>query len=672
MSNIKLDLSKFKHVKSDDKSTTLKHYEGHELKIAHSKLSKANKEALMAMGGAVKKQELEPKMTDGGIIDKIGKGLDDFADYVSGEKYPAAGSKVQNGARINLNKVKEYGIDKAFADGGNVTSDLIEPTSKIPDALKSDVQQATEFDPNPPYKNMVMGPDYTTQYQQEMDRLKNIPMADDQREKVAVENVARERNNNEYDSDARKVDTAKDMAFQKEKQSLGIKSPQQQPAVPPNFTQDLSQPVSNTQHPQVSNGTQSQNPTQQDTLRNDLSPLEQQVQGGNTQAAGINAQARALGQQGQAESLALKQQQDANATLQKTFKDKSDELDGYFKGYEQDMKNGYIDPEKYWSGYTAANGDKVPGHSRMAAAIGMLIAGFNPTGKPNAVIEMVDHQINQSLDAQKQNLQSSHNLLRANLDHFKNLKDATDMTRIMLNEAALTKIQQAASQAKTPMALANAQMAIGPLQKQQGELRQNLQIRQTMMGLSNQNGGVNDGAIQGLIGLKRASGDEAGAHALEEHYVPGIGYSPNQAVPPAIREKLLAHKQMDMQVRDLHNWVQTHSTLIPGTPDYNVGEQKAMALQSAVREGMLRTVYREGEQPLLDKMINSNPAGILKNLKTMPQLNELLSSNERSFNVLKSGYGLPITASQSQQSAAIKTMGGVKYQQGPNGWTKVK
>jgi hypothetical protein len=61
MSKIKLDLSKVKHVKSDDKSTTLQHKDGHMITLLHKALSPENQKQLSALN----------KMADGGVLDSI-------------------------------------------------------------------------------------------------------------------------------------------------------------------------------------------------------------------------------------------------------------------------------------------------------------------------------------------------------------------------------------------------------------------------------------------------------------------------------------------------------------------------------------------------------------------------------------------------------------------------
>ena len=51
---IKLDLSKMKHVKSDDKTTTLQHKEGHTITLAHKALSPEGKKQLQALADIAK------------------------------------------------------------------------------------------------------------------------------------------------------------------------------------------------------------------------------------------------------------------------------------------------------------------------------------------------------------------------------------------------------------------------------------------------------------------------------------------------------------------------------------------------------------------------------------------------------------------------------------------
>ena len=85
MSKVKLDLSKMKHVRSDDKTTTLRHPNGHEITLAHSALSPVNRAQLQALSKSAQMAETplqseerrdQMKMADGGILDKVQEGIE--------------------------------------------------------------------------------------------------------------------------------------------------------------------------------------------------------------------------------------------------------------------------------------------------------------------------------------------------------------------------------------------------------------------------------------------------------------------------------------------------------------------------------------------------------------------------------------------------------------------
>src|SRR6202020_262 len=129
--------------------------------------------------------------------------------------------------------------------------------------------------------------------------------------------------------------------------------------------------------------------------------------------------------------------------------------------------NGHIDPEKYWTGTKdPVTGEQVGGHSKIASAIGMILAGFNPAGKPNAAIDMLKFQMENNLKAQAQNLDSKQNLLRANLQQFHNVRDAMDATRLNIADITQAQLGKAAATAKSAGAQNAAAMAKLQLQKQ--------------------------------------------------------------------------------------------------------------------------------------------------------------------------------------------------------------
>ena len=319
----------------------------------------------------------------------------------------------------------------------------------------------------------------------------------------------------------------------------------------------------------------------------------------------------------------------------------------------KDIQNGYVDPNKYWQD-----------HSKVAAGIGMILAGFNPTSRPNAAIEFLNNQINRSIDAQKSNLNAKDNLLRANLEHYRDMHSAMLMTNAMMNDTLAAQMQKAGLEAKNPLARQAALGAAGQAIQQAAMFQRQLDMQQTMMKLAG-GGGSPESQAQAIAMMSAVNPEQAKAY--RDAFVPEIGMSKSLTpIPEEVRQNLLAHHKLATADQDLQQFVKSHpKAMIPGTQDYNVAAQKATILQAMIREPLLKTVYREGEQPVLDKLLKSPAGNLLSSYNTMPQLRNLLESNAMQESQLRQSYGLP--SSQRQQEPQYKTVKGVKYMRGPNG-----
>lgn len=437
-----------------------------------------------------------------------------------------------------------------------------------------------------------------------------------------------------------------------------------QQAVQPQPMPPVEQPPAPLQNPSASQIQETQEaagtPTLQSDIANVNNPMGMATQGFANQIQAENAKALALEGQAGNESAALYEDAQAKQRALGSFQDKMEELNNERLAHIQDIQDGHIDPNAYWKD-----------HSKIATGIGMILAGFNPAGKPNAAIDFLKYQMDRNIDAQKANLNSKNNLLRANLDHFRNLEAATNMTRLMQNDVVTNQLLQAAAEAKTPLAKAAAQQAIGMIQQESAQRFRQLAMTQSVMGLAGSGDSQTEQEFKAMTGMMRMMGMSEQAKDMEAKRVPGVGTA-SKEVPTDVIKEITSHQKLDTAAKDLYQWAKTHSTIIPGTPDYNVGLQKALMIQNLYREGALGTVYKEGEQPLLDKVVNGNPAGFLKYFSSLPKLKEVIEANERSGNAVYKIYGLP-EIKKHQLEPNIKTMGGVKYQQAPDGnWHKVK
>lgn len=693
-SKIILDLSHFKHIKSDDKTTTLAHKkDGHQITLMHSALNPENQAQLSALSKIPKEysQSVDKNMADGGEVAD-----NPVADTGVDPNAPAVPTTIQQATTPNLqadmshfgrvksmmdslqispvdmqNYLNHYnpvgaigGISTEASEGGQALSQAMGSAEAAEDMAAANAPKPVNPNTPQPGQGVTIEPGNTSGSNLPRDNMNGItkprpPAPQPNNGTVKGKVFAQGGEVKHYAEGTDSVSADSDPSMTKYSSDLDPSDAGSAP-VP---AQQAPQPAQN-MAPKPPNPAQAQrSPNQATPGLPQMDDVESGInQGFKTQEAGINKAAAAQTAIAGEQAKILDNQIDAQSQAKAAYQDQFDALDQERQAHIQDIQNGYIDPNQYWKGDAQGNG----GHSKIAAGIGMILAGFNPTSNPNAAINMVKFQMEQNLEKQKTNLGAKQNLLSANLHQFGNMRDATDMTRMMQNDIVSHQLQAAAAKSGSQMAQAQAMQAIGPLQRENATMQQQFAMRRAFMGLAN-NPNSNPNAIAQMIGYARVTNPEM-AKEMESRYVPGVGMA-QIPLPEKTRDELKAHADFDNAAKDLQQWTTTHNTLVPGTKDYNTGLMKARNMQSLVREGQLHTVYREGEQPLLDQQMNSNPANLLKNFNTMPQLRELIRSNNSRLNTLKQSYGLPVQQTQNPavQQPQIKIINGVKYMRGSDG-----
>lgn len=292
------------------------------------------------------------------------------------------------------------------------------------------------------------------------------------------------------------------------------------------------------------------------------------------------------------------------------------------------IRDGQVDPNRVFN--NMSTGEKV------LKSIGLVLGGIGSglTHQPNVALSLLNKQIDNDIKAQEMDLNKNQNLLRENFARTGDIRLAREATRVQQKDMLAMKLEQVENNSQDPFVRQKAQLMRNQLALQNAQTVGQMQMWREMMG---QGGGQQTPEQQ--VQKMRFLNPEM-AKNLQERLVPGEKSFASIPVDAKTRERLEGQQQLIAGVKDLQSFVKNNTTVVPGTPAYNVGAQKAKILQSLVREGKLGTVYREGEQPLLDQFVNSNPAGAFKMLKTVPQLNELLESTQRENSLLKQSLGL--------------------------------
>lgn len=236
-----------------------------------------------------------------------------------------------------------------------------------------------------------------------------------------------------------------------------------------------------------------------------MNPMAAYQPGMNQEAAGINKQAAAQGQLGEDTAALARDQQQRQLDIQKLHQDSWNKLEQERVNLQSDINNGHIDPQRFMSSKTDTG--------RVMTAIGLLLGGIGQGMahlSSNPAMDVLQKQIEQDIDAQKAEMGKKQNLLSANMHQFDNLRDATNMSRVMLADQYIAKLEEAKAKATTPMAKANADIAIGQLKQKyaplQAAVAQSQAVRQ----------GVAEGKIPLAQAVVAVIPKEHQAKALEE------------------------------------------------------------------------------------------------------------------------------------------------------------
>lgn len=194
------------------------------------------------------------------------------------------------------------------------------------------------------------------------------------------------------------------------------------------------------------------------------------------QKAGMQQQAAAESQMGQAQSADLQKGQEIQQTALKNYQTHYQNLENERQSFINDINNNHINPKHYM--------DNMSTGSKIATAIGLIAGGIgegftHTSGNP--ALQFLNAQIDRDIATQKTNLGASENLLSANMRQFGNLQDATTMTKVMQTDILANQLKQEAAKAQSPLAQARLLQARGALTKESSAGMAQIAMRKTLL-----------------------------------------------------------------------------------------------------------------------------------------------------------------------------------------------
>lgn len=362
-------------------------------------------------------------------------------------------------------------------------------------------------------------------------------------------------------------------------------------------------------------------------------------------------------------------------------------LDKESQAWEQDLTNGHITPETYGDLFA-----KKSTLGKISTLFGLLVggAGAGLTHTANPVMEMMQNEINNDLDAQKNSKTNAQNFIKLGQQHLVN--EAQNGLTNAQAEAIIFPISQTKAM----------QTSFNHLVKETNDLPEGdyKKQRQQVLGmLYNQMGAkindINDAAAgaaeyaKNIFGSPNgASGEqqfqnqtrgmrmmgpvgEARAKDIEEKHFPGL---PGQASAPLTsgdKDKIDKGIQFQNQLKRFKEWTAAHSGDL-SISDRAYGQALANSVANSYRDAISGGVYKEGEQHFISKSIDPNPTKFFNNIRVLPKLQAVQDESSAQLDQHVKNLGFPgypgaKQAGKSQSSSDIVMFNGKQYRRGPNG-----
>jgi hypothetical protein len=729
----------YKYLESDDKSTTLQHKRGHQLKIAHNVLSPKNQEILKALA---KTSKSEPqKMADGGEANpndptqktltqqlqgawenikneaaSATKGMwNDKSDITPVEQMPhfvptdmtgrqtykdggkiSPGYEKQRKYSMNYKKggevpkaspgnmiacekpfakggqVKEIhpnksepGYTKKMAEGGNLTHAGTPSEYGMP-CLNPNCKSQGKPHPNCHCYGFAEGGDVEHFCAKGMPHKPDCQYFADGTQDGPIEEITPPQGIKSDDSVGSNV--AAGAGFLHElgawvnKQKNAVEKANSAQSPQPNQAPQQTQPAQSQAAPQDQD--QSQDNSDNTSPDQDMaSPVP------NIPSSGVQQQTPGAPQQPPlTPDVPMSQQapdrtpiQQAQETPQQAT---SRELQQEAMNWEHDLVNQHVTPETYHDLF--AKKDTL---GKIGSLFGLLVAGAGSglTHQPNAVIQMMDNEINRDLDAQKASKSNAQHFLQLNYQHelqqaqARGLDASAWSTRQdALNKAyALSRMQANLTGMHSLIKLVN-QYPEGSPQRQQAQ--QALSIMYPQMTAENSNiadryaaakmisgaGSAAPGSEQAFQNRQHAliaSGSpQASAQANQEaaRHIPGVPGMASKDLTEDDRQTIVNHQILDNKLKDLISYAQQHKGSV-NPAVLQQAAQKAHEATSFYNKTVDGLGMTPGRMNWLDEQIKKNPTSIIQQLLGNNQrLQEIENSNGTRMNLRLKNMGFPV------------------------------
>lgn len=655
---MKLDLSNFKKVSSDDKVTVLEHPNKHQIRISHKGLSPEHRKELdemptsLAKGGRYGKfaQQNDPNIQQKGYKHPPGKGVGREAARSSGPSEPSRPS-----GDPGYTEPKDMGTPKPPQLKNSAVNDSLAISLNQHEAMQEGMGGANKYGLpclNPSCKSYGRGHPNCLCYGGNEHAEEKFSSGGEVADKeYFCDNNRSHFKGCEYYKDGGEVsdsDKLAQAAQDVESMDPESKMTSQEPA------QSSPQPMPGTT-PDPYASQQASAPQAQPSL---LPSPDAQEMNPNPEMGSNDQPSQAM----PSEQPAAESQQPSSPmqTFQQHKQNASQELFPEAQAFKQDLDNGHITPETYQSLF--AKKDTLP---KIGTIFGLLLSGMGAglTHGPNMLLEMMNKQISNDLEAQQNSQLNKQNYLKINQQNVMTQAQAKNLNVEAQTKAfALSKVQM--NMAALHKLVSDAQKLPDGPQKQQA--MQTLAMMN--QGVQNENFNILDRAATAAALGKTLAGEPSGGNTTlmksgllgpeakevgedrESKQVPGF---PGMATAPlgaGEKGELRSGAVFDSAMNDLINWTKAHPNgAIKGSPEDQRGRALAGIVQGKFREATNGGVYKSGEQDFINKLVPEDPTKIFNSYRVLPKLQAVQKEMSSQTDAKAKSYGLQGYSGMKQQ-----------------------
>lgn len=352
----------------------------------------------------------------------------------------------------------------------------------------------------------------------------------------------------------------------------------------------------------------------------------------------------------------------ADSVYQNTLSHLNDET----KAMEHDFADGHIKPMTYKDLY-----GKKDTSGKIGTLFGLLVAGAGSglTHQTNAVMDMMDKEIDRDMKAQQES--------QGNKQNFLKIAQQNEMNKAGVNKLNAETSATAFAKATAAHSMATFHDLVERTNAMpEGMAKENAKkvLAQVYTGMQGKIANANDAAAGAAAQAQLLYGSPSGGNAgggedsfqqrqkglliqggekgreisdyETSRHVPGIPGQASKPLTEADRSKITDGKQFGEKLKRFQEWTKSHSgDLNPS--DMKTGQVMAAELQGAYRAATNGGVYKEGEQNFISKIIDSNPTKFFNSIRVSPQLEALSKEHEHRMGTILNSYGFKAPASSS-------------------------